>query len=374
MKPRVVVVAAANLALLACLSNPTDAPAADGSPPAPMLRLEARDEGRVLRHGDGPGQCDVNGAREASVFEFEGTYYLHYDGCGPKGWLACLATSKDLKTWTKRGPVLDFGAPGEDDSGTATSPWVIREGKSWHMFYVGSPNTTPAPDFIPAIPYLTMKARADSPAGPWTKQKDVTPFRPSDLGPGYGPKMVVASPGMVIKSGEEYLMFFSWGGYKPVGTGPFGNIGLARTRDLDGKWTLDPKPLLPGDEVCENSSLYHEPRNDTWFLFSNHIDPALGCTDSIWVHWSRDLTRWDPAHKAVVLDGRNCPWSKKCIGMPTVIPVGDRLALLYDAPGGDDVGHMNRDIGLAWLDLPLMPPPGAAPAPAPAPAPGGPSR
>jgi hypothetical protein len=42
--------------------------------------------------------------------------------------------------------------------------------------------------------------------------------------------------------------------------------------------------------------------------------------------------------------------------MPTVIKSGNRLALLYDAPGGDSVSHMSRDIGLAWLELPLRVP------------------
>lgn len=326
-------------------------------PPTGMMRLEAKDNGRVLLHGDGTNQCDYLGAREASVFEHRGTYYLHYDGSGPKGWLACLATSKDLKNWTKHGPVLDFGAPGEDDSGTATSPWVFREGRTWHMFYLASSNTTPAPDFIPALPYLTMKARSDSPAGPWIKQKDVTPFRPSDLGPAYGEKTVVAAPGMVIKSGKEYLMFFGWGGYKPNGaTGPYGNIGIARTRNLNGKWTVDSQPSLPGNDGCENSSLYYEPQNKTWFLFVNHIKPTGSFTDAIWVYWSQNLNHWDPQNKAVVLDGRNCSWSKSCIGMPSVIKVGKRLAIFYDAPGGDSISHMNRDIGLAWLDLPLVPP------------------
>jgi len=32
--------------------------------------------------------------------------------------------------------------------------------------------------------------------------------------------------------------------------------------------------------------------------------------------------------------------------------------VLYDAPGGTSVSHMKRDIGLAWLNLPLIPPPG----------------
>ena len=135
-------------------------------------------------------------------------------------------------------------------------------------------------------------------------------------------------------------------------------LGIARTRDLDGAWQVDPQPMVPLDEQIENSSLYFEPTNQTWFLFTNHVglDTRGEYTDAIWVYWSKDLNRWDPRHKAVVLDGRNCPWSTDCIGMPTVRRVGDRLALLYDAPGGTSVDHMRRSIGLAWLPLPLKPP------------------
>jgi hypothetical protein len=41
-----------------------------------------------------------------------------------------------------------------------------------------------------------------------------------------------------------------------------------------------------------------------------------------------------------------------------VIQVGNRLAIFYDAPGGASTSHLGRDIGLAWLDLPLTPIPG----------------
>jgi len=78
-------------------------------------------------------------------------------------------------------------------------------------------------------------------------------------------------------------------------------------------------------------------------------------TDAIWVYWSQDPRVWNPAHKAVVLDGSNCNWSHDCIGMPSVVKLGDKLALFYDAPGGDSISHMRRHIGLAWLDLPLTP-------------------
>ena len=105
--------------------------------------------------------------------------------------------------------------------------------------------------------------------------------------------------------------------------------------------------------------MYFEKKTKTWFLFTNHIGINRNgeeFTDAIWVYWTKDLNRWDAAHKAVVLDGQNCTWSKSCIGMPSVVQVGHRLAVLYDAPGGESISHMNRDIGLAWLDLPLLSP------------------
>jgi predicted GH43/DUF377 family glycosyl hydrolase len=216
------------------------------------------------------------------------------------------------------------------------------------MFYLGSPNATPFPDRIPSFPYLTMKAKSGSLGGPWIKQPDLVPFR-TKPGTYYGD---TASPGHILKQGKEYLMFFSASMKR--------TLGIARTKDLNGPWTIDPEPIVPPEEQIENSSLYFEPSNKTWFLFTNHIGLDGGeYTDAVWVYWSKDLNTWDAKNKAVVLDGRNCTWSKKCIGMPSVIIVGKRLAVFYDAPGGDSTDHMNRDVGLAWLGLPLTPPAGS---------------
>jgi len=345
MKLRLMVMAAV---LAAAPSLGADYP--DGRPVA-TLRLEAKDQGVVLRHGDGPGGCDALGARDIWVYEVGGTYYMHYDGAGPKGWLACLATSADLVHWAKKGPVLDFGKSGEEDAAAASYGVTYFDGKTWHMFYLGTPHTSPAPELIPAFPYQTMKARGRSPAGPWIKQGDVAPFR-CVPGTYYG---VTASPGQIIRQGDGYLMFFSAASNDSRGT--HRTIGIARTKDLDGAWRIDPRPIVPPAEQVENTSLYFEPANRTWFLFTNHIGlEGFEYTDAVWVYWSKDLNKWNPADKAVVLDGRNCAWSGKCIGLPSVIRVKDRLAILYDAPGGDSKSHMRRDIGLAWLDLPLTPP------------------
>lgn len=325
--------------------NPSRTTYEDSRPTAGFLLL-ATDAGVVLKHGDGPNQCDYLGARDIWVWRDHGRYYMHYDGAGPKGWLACLATSTDLLHWKKEGPVLDFGKPGTFDSASASYGTTYFDGHRWHMFYLGTPNVSNAPDYIPAFPYTTMKAVSQSPTGPWIKQSDIVPFRPQ-------PNTYyseTASPGQIIKQKDEYLMFFSASMKR--------TLGIARTKNLDGAWTIDPKPIVPSEEQVENSSLYFEPSNKTWFIFTNHIGIQNGneYTDSVWVYWSKDLNHWDPNHKAIVLDGRNCSWSQTCVGLPSVVKVGNRLAIFYDAPGGTSTSHMKRDVGLAWLNLPLMPP------------------
>ena len=318
--------------------------------PTTKYRLEAIDQGVVLRHGNGPGKCDYLGARDIWVFKDAGTYYMHYDAAGPTGWLAALATSKDLVHWEKKGPAINLGKPDDDDSKSASYGVTFKDGKTWHMYYLGTPNVTPAPNLVPMFPYQTMKAKGKSPSGPWTKQKEVVPFR-CKPGTYYS---VTASPGYIVKHRGEYLMFFSAAASPPTKR----TIGIARTRNLDRSWALDPQPIFSSEEQVENTSLYYEPSNKTWFLFTNHIgvDGRGEYTDSVWVYWSKDLNHWDARNKAVVLDRKNCAWSKSCIGLPSVVQFGKRLAVLYDAPGGDSVSHMQRDVGLAWLDLPLVTP------------------
>ena len=319
----------------------------DGRPVA-TLRLDAVDQGPVLRHGD---PFDVYGARDVWVWEDGGTYYMHYDAAGPTGWLAALATSRDGITWEKHGPVLELGPPGSDDGGSASYGVTYEHRGEWHMFYLGTPNTTPPPDRISAFPYLTMKARGDGPAGPWHKQPEVVPFRPI---PGTYCH-TTASPGHVIPVGDRFLQFFS--ASTDQGGPTLRTIGIARGDDLDGRWTIDPAPIVPLEEQIENASLYYEPANETWFLFTNHIGlEPFEFTDAVWVYWTKDLERWDPDDKAVVLDRNNCAWSQRVIGLPSVVPIGDRLAVYYDGVSGTSTSHMGRDVGLAWLDLPLRPP------------------
>jgi hypothetical protein len=321
--------------------------------PAASWRLEARDQGIVYRHGRGPDRCDELGARDVWVWESGGTYYMHYDGAGLRGWLTCLAASSDLRSWSPKGPALRFGEPGTKDSASASYGVTYDDGRKWHLFYLGTPHTSPPPDLVPSFPYLTMKAEAESPAGPWKKRYDIMPFSPKP-GTYYS---ATASPGQVVGHPGGFLMFFSASTDGPIRR----SIGIARSRVLDGTWMVDPEPILPPAEQVENTSLYFEESSRTWFLFTNHVglEQGLEYTDAVWVYWTNDLERWDPSRKAVVLDGASCGWSKKIIGLPSVVRVGDRLALFYDGHEGPSLppgvkSHMGRDVGFAWLELPIV--------------------
>ena len=324
-------------------------PYADGRPHA-THRLEAVDHGIVLKHGD---PHDAGGTRDVWVYAHDGRYFMHYDAAGENAWLCALAVSEDGVTWTKRGTVLELGAPGSPDSASASYGTTFFDGTDWHMFYLGTPNAE-SPGNVPAFPYQTLKARAAIPDGIWTKQLEVMPVAAVG-GTFYAD---TASPGAVVRNGLEYLMFFSAAVHRADGIKR--TLGLARTTDLNTAWTVDDQPVLPLEEQIENSSLYFEESSKLWFLFTNHIgihpQTHQEYTDAIWVYWSRDLTRWNPEDKATVLDSHNCTWSKNIIGLPSVLRVGNRLALYYDGYTGEDFWHMGRDIGLAWLSLPLVAP------------------
>ncbi len=320
--------------------------------PAAQMRLDAQDQGVVLPYGDGPDRCDYLGARDMWVYEADGRYHLLYDGAGPRGWRCCHAVSSDLVHWERRGAVLELGEPGRPDSAYAGyGATTFRDGL-WHLYYVGCQQTTPAPDHIPIMPYLNLKAESQSPYGPWRKRYDLTPFKP-EPGTYYAD---ACNPGHIVEIGGEYAMFFS---AAVTGTQDTKRtLGLARTRDLNAPWHPDPEPIVPLHEQVENAAVYHEPENGTWFVFTNHVGMTeLGeYRDAVWVYWTTDINGWDPANKAVVIDGDNCTWSKRSIGMAAVAQYGSRLGVLYDGPGGDSIDNVRNSIGLAWLDLPLVPP------------------
>ncbi len=322
--------------------------------PAARWGLQVEEVGEVLSRGLGPDGSDREGLREPVVARIGDQYLLHYDGAGARGWLACAAISTDLVNWTRQGPILDFGPPGSRDAAAACSPWIIEHQGVWHMFYLGARTATPPPERVPESPYPALKARSTSPWGPWVKQPDVHVIALNSTLPSPD-----SSPGAVVRDASGWRQYFSMGRSVPGAAAPQRTLILGRTADLDASWSFEGGPLLPWEEQVENSSLYFDETSGYWFLFTNHIGiegDGFEYADAVWVYWSRDPARFDPLKKAVVMDGTTNRWAHGAIGMPAVVKVGERLALLYDAVPGGGRGHLPRSIGLAWIRLPLRPP------------------
>ena len=143
------------------------------------------------------------------------------------------------------------------------------------------------------------------------------------------------------------------------------NIGLDATRDLAGAWG-EVMGLI--HDPVENFSMYFEEAISTWFGFTNHVGPdATGMMfdDAIWVYWTQNLTIWPADQKAVVLNRSNVvepSFQVGRVGLPSVLRMAGnarQLALLYDGGGspGDVYYNENCSVALAWIDLPLTPPP-----------------
>jgi predicted GH43/DUF377 family glycosyl hydrolase len=85
---------------------------------------------------------DRYGCEDPRVTQIDGTYYLTYTGWDRTSALLCLATSTDLRTWTKHGPLFpDFNTFLPQGNGVE-GPWSkagaivpVRVGGRWLMYF-----------------------------------------------------------------------------------------------------------------------------------------------------------------------------------------------------------------------------------------------
>jgi predicted GH43/DUF377 family glycosyl hydrolase len=66
---------------------------------------------------------DRLGCEDPRVTAIDGTYYLTYSGWDQEHALLCLATSTDLRTWTKHGPMLPDFDTFQPQGGDRPGPW-----------------------------------------------------------------------------------------------------------------------------------------------------------------------------------------------------------------------------------------------------------
>lgn len=343
------------------------------------------DQGIVYRRSM-PGESyyflDGTVLREPMLFRDGERFLLYCDAGGPELiFTLMLAESRDLVHWKKLGPAQGPSClehPGADYRDWADflhtgSPWIFEEDGKYYMYTTTA--LGPRGQFMP-LPYLCMVSVSDSMAGPWKKMNArpgcskhiCIPVRP---GTWYSDTAcagsVIENPAWKGEKGRRYMMFFSSASYRglpqedPMSLAR--GVGIARTDDLlagddwdktEGNfWTVDPEPVIPLEDDVENATVWHEEETGRWYMFVNHVHASNTYTDAVWVYWTDDPNHWDPENKAEVISSETCTWTHGAIGMPTVTRVGNRLAMVYDGSTAGNTSHLERDIALAWLDLPL---------------------
>lgn len=92
-----------------------------------------------------PGEFDSEHVYNPMVVYYDGLYWMWYAGNNGTSWQIGLATSKDGIEWKKHSnnPVFKIGNPGQWDDKHITSPFVMRDGVVFKMWYRGESATLP---------------------------------------------------------------------------------------------------------------------------------------------------------------------------------------------------------------------------------------
>lgn len=160
----------------------------------------------ILRPEDG-AEWERGGLYKPCLVKHGDTYLLYYNAkTTGTPWLeqTGLATSRDLKTWTRHpaSPLLRNGSAGSWDDRFASDPAVFRVGGKWAMFYFGLSSDKKARDLL---------AIGDTPYA-----FDKVPEIMVDAGaPGSVDNPYAHKPSMIAHKGDLYHFYCAVGGKWP---------------------------------------------------------------------------------------------------------------------------------------------------------------
>jgi hypothetical protein len=311
---------------------------------AAVKRLRFRKHGTTPVIPRSPGSGDYANIREvATLLHENGWWYVWYDANdygdydGIGGWTVYQRKSQDLKTWAHLGQKLTVGGgpAGSTDTGTASSPYIVKFGSTYYMNYLGSPNLSAesgdAAANVPNFNYQAHLATATNIEGPWTKQ---------------GKTLALTAPhattcnvfGSVVFDGTTYHAFYSG---SDSSAAPLRGIGRATAPSPSGPWT-DRGLVIPNTEQVENAIVLFV--DGVWYMIVNHIgiQSGLEFTVSNIMYWSDSLTSWNVANKTSVITPTYQGWDGKTIGCPG-IPVIENGVCYITYDGTSTQKHNGRD-------------------------------
>jgi predicted GH43/DUF377 family glycosyl hydrolase len=242
-----------------------------------MAIARARSQDGLKWHDDGI-VLDVGKTRswDDRITSFPGawkdgdTWYLVYEGAAEDPSLSRgdigLATSKDGKTFAKNPkPILRHEISGWECANIGT-PSLYKENGTWYLFYHGY-------DFnicqIGVASGRSLSELTKSPSNP------VLSCKPEPTAWDSG---TTGHRSTIVKEGDDYYLAYEGSTPAPFDKSKWSS-GLARTKDLTGKWTKCPLnpfiPQTPGGMNNDGPELVRI--GDTWFLYVRHTTTTAAC-------------------------------------------------------------------------------------------------
>lgn len=245
----------------------------------------AKIEGNPVLTPGAAGQWDDVGVEMCSVLIDGTTYHMWYSGYDGFRFRIGHATSQDGIIWVKDtlNPVLNVGSPGSWEDMFVTSPCVIRNGATFHLWYDGGDGT------------FERIGHATSPDGrSWTKD----PLNPVlDVGQSgsWDDLQVFPMGGSVIFDGNNYHMWFG-------GCNHLYNFRIGYATSSDGSaWNKDNinNPVMgPGstgdwddDGVIPGTVSFDGETYRAWYSgCANDLRWQMGyATSTDGITWTRDV-------------------------------------------------------------------------------------
>ena len=269
------------------------------------------------------GDWDVSFVRKAGVLQEADGYKMWYDGADLSGHPQVgLATSSDGLTWMKHSgnPVLSGGPDEWDASSEEHSPFVMKDGNTYKMWYEGSNGTVRQLGYATSPDGITWTKYAGNPvlqAGPEAYDQDV------------------AGHGSILYEDGIYKLWYH-------AIGDQGAI-IAYATSADGvNWTKQGPVLLPegwevnlwGPSVLKVNGAYW-----MWYSAGGEIySPSIGVATStdgiVWTRVGPEPVIKDP-------DG-------EALGDPHVIQDGGIFKMWFNNFDEGTIYYAESEDGLAW--------------------------
>jgi predicted GH43/DUF377 family glycosyl hydrolase len=264
-----------------------------------------------------------------------------------------------LVNWTNRSATdLTLGAPTAWDSGDMGSPFVIKEGMTYKMWYGGMDDSTGA--------YYHIGYATSTDGTHWTKQGVV--IHPDDV-PWVGSTVLDVSMPCVINDGGTYKMWYT------AVTADSLQIGYAESGD-GISWTHHTAPVLPNGDVDNDwdgdgvsgamvikdggtYKMWYTGYSENWpGNFLPGIGYATSSNGTTWAKYNNVGTTVAPFINSdpVIRLGPPSSWRGYNLGAPTVIKEDSYYRMWYagdatvETASVDRIGFAYSKDGISWRD------------------------